>query len=79
MTSNESNLRETFRTMNADRAQEIRAAFYKAMEGLRGLADALEIADFEMPGPTNELLIEEHLLACQALTTMKRSELGRIL
>ena len=32
-----------------------------------------------MPGPTNELLIGEHLLACEAMTTMRKSELGRVL
>ena len=35
---------DTFRTMDAHQAQEIREAYYKAIEGLRTLADALEIA-----------------------------------
>ena len=34
-------LRDTFRQMDADQAQEIRQAYYKAVEGLRSLADAL--------------------------------------
>ena len=78
MTDNEKALRETFRTMNADHAQQIRDAYYKAMEGLQALADTLEMADARMPGPTNELLIGEHLLTCEALTTMQKSELGRM-
>lgn len=76
---NEIALREIFRRMNAADAQQIRDAYYKAVEGLRSLADTLELADARMPTPANELLIGEHLLACQALTTMKKSELGRVL
>ena len=72
-------LRDTFRKMNADQAQEIRQAYYKAVEGLRTLADALEIADAQNPGPASELLIGEHLLACAAIEAMNKSLLGRIL
>ena len=79
MTDTEQALRETFHTMNADHAQQIREAYYKAVEGLQTLADILEIADAQLPGPTNELLIGEHLLACEAMTTMRKSELGRVL
>lgn len=79
MTDNEKVLRETFRAMKAGDAQQIRDAYYKAMEGLQALADILELADARMPGPTNELLIGEHLLACEALTTMQKSELARVL
>jgi hypothetical protein len=79
MTTNEQALRVIFRNMNADDAQRIREAYYKASEGLRALADTLELADARMPAPGNELLIGEHLLACDALTTMKKSELGRVL
>lgn len=79
MSESEQVLRVTFRTMNADHAQQIRDAYYKAVEGLQSLADMLELADARMPGPTNELLIEEHLLACEAMTIMRKSELGRVL
>ena len=79
MNANEKQLREIFKTMDAEQAQEIRESFYKAMEGLRGLADALEIGDAKRSGPTSELLIGEHLLAAEALSTMKKSELGRVL
>ncbi len=79
MTETEKALRETFRNMNADHAQQIRDAYYKAVEGLQTLSDMLELADAEMPVPTNELLIGEHLLACEAMTTMRKSELGRVL
>ena len=79
MTDTVKALRETFRAMDADRAREIKEAYYKACEGLQALADALEIADARMPGPTNDLLMEEHLLATEALLTMEKSDLGRVL
>ena len=72
-------LRDTFRKMDAHQAQEIREAYYKAVEGLRSLADALEIADAKNPGPASDLLIGEHLLACEAIEAMNKSLLGRIL
>lgn len=75
----EQNLRDIFRNMNADRAQEIREAYYKAVEGLSTLAETLEIADAEMNGPHDHALIEEHLISCQAVKAMKTSLLGRIL
>jgi hypothetical protein len=79
MTTNDQALRDAFRTMDPHAAQEIREAYYKAIEGLRTLATALEAVDAKNPGPASDLLIEEHLVACEALTTMKRSQLGRIL
>lgn len=75
----ERNLREIFRTMDAHRAQEIREAYYKAVEGLSVLAESLEIADAEMGSPHDHALIEEHLIACRAIDAMKASLLGRIL
>ena len=75
----ERNLRDIFRTMDAHRAQEIREAYYKAVEGLSALAEALEIADAEMGSAHDHALIEEHLIACQAMDAMKASLLGRIL
>lgn len=38
-------LRQIFRDMNAHQAQEIREAYYKAVEGLMILVETLEIAD----------------------------------
>ncbi len=38
-------LRQIFRTMDPHRAQEIREAYYKAVEGLRTLTDELERAE----------------------------------
>ena len=75
----ERNLREIFRTMDAHRAQEIREAYYKTVEGLSALAESLEIADAEMGSPHDHALIEEHLIAGQAIDAMKASLLGRIL
>ena len=49
--TNEKLLRDTFRAMDGNVAQEIREAYYKAVEGLRSLADALEEEDAKNPGP----------------------------
>ena len=71
-------LRAIFREMDPHKAQEIREAYYQAMEGLRTLADALEMADAkqaESAGP----LLTEHLYACEAMDAMKHSRLGVIL
>ncbi len=38
-------LRQIFKTMDAHQAQEIREAYYKAIEGLMTLAETLEVAD----------------------------------
>lgn len=72
-------LRDAFRQLDTDQAQVIRQAYYKAVEGLQSLADALEIADAKNPGPGSELLLGEHLLACEAIEAMNKSLLGRIL
>ena len=84
MTTNRPNqqeqvLRHAFRTMDAHRAQAIREAYYKAVEGLHTLAETLEIADLDIGEQTDHALIEEHLIACVALEAMKKSLLGRIL
>lgn len=76
--ANEKILRDTFRTMDPHQAQEIREAYYKAIEGLRTLADMLEIADAsqeQMAGP----LLTEHFYAIEAIEAMKNSLLGKIL
>lgn len=78
-TERERNFRDIFRTMDAHRAQVIREAYYKAVEGLSALAESLEIADTEMGSPHDHALIEEHLIACQAIEAMKTSLLGHIL
>lgn len=72
-------LREAFRTMDSHQAQEIREAYYKAVEGLHTLAETLEIADLGIGDHNNHALIEEHLIACAAMEAMKKSLLGRIL
>lgn len=83
MATNETLVRETvlrpiFRIMDAHAAQEIREAYYKAVEGLQALADALETADVNQPQSAGALL-DEHFIACEALDAMRRSVLGRIL
>ena len=75
----ETELRAIFINIEPHRAQEIREAYYKAVEGLRTLADALEIADAKSAQPGNDLMIHEHLLACQAIETMDGSMLGTFL
>ncbi len=76
--ANEKTLRDAFRTMDAHQAQEIREAYYKTVEGLRTLADMLEIADTQQPQTAGPLLTE-HLYACEALDAMRNSLLGKIL
>ena len=76
--ANEKFLREAFRTMDPHQAQEIREAYYKAVEGIHALAELLEIADAQQP-QTASPLITEHLLACEAIDAMRKSLLGKIL
>lgn len=75
----ETRLREAFRTMDPHQAQEIREAYYKAVEGLHTLAESLEVADIGVGETNDHALIEEHLIACVAIDAMKNSILGRIL
>jgi hypothetical protein len=71
-------LRQIFKAMDAHRAQEIRDAYYKVMEGLYTLAEALEIADTQQT-PTAGPLLDEHFNAVNALDAMNKSRLGKIL
>ncbi|MFN3151793.1 hypothetical protein [Bremerella sp.] len=71
-------LRNIFTNMDAHQGQDIRESYYKAVEGLYALAEALEIADAQQT-PSGGPLIEEHLLACEAIEAMKKSRLGAIL
>ncbi|MFO0088171.1 MAG: hypothetical protein ACK52L_20075 [Pirellula sp.] len=71
-------LRQIFKAMDAHQAQEIREAYYKAIEGLMTLAETLEIADAQQT-PSAGPLLTEHFNAVQALDAMKNSRLGKIL
>jgi hypothetical protein len=64
--------------MDPYQAQEIREAYYKAVEGLYALAEMLEIADAKQVQPAGPLL-KEHFHAIEAIDAMKKSLLGRIL
>ena len=75
----ETRLRDAFRAVDPRQAQEIRAAYYKAVEGLHALAESLELADVGVGETNDHALIEEHLIACTAIEAMKKSILGRIL
>ncbi len=63
---------------DAHQAQEIREAYYKAIEVLMTLAETLEIADAQQT-PSAGPLLTEHFNAVQALDAMKNSRLGKIL
>jgi hypothetical protein len=78
MTTKQDELKNIFRTMDAHKAQEIREAFYKAVEGLHTLAEALEIADAEQTTTAGPLL-NEHFIAIEAIEAISKSCLGRIL
>lgn len=74
----ETNLREIFRNMDAHRAQEIREAYYKVMDGLHALIETLEEEDAKQT-PTAGPMLDEHYRACQAMDVMRESELGSVL
>ncbi len=76
MTKNQ--LRQIFRTMDGNCAQEIREAYYKAVEGLITLARELELADADLAESPTPLL-DEHMYAVTALEPMGKSQLGRVL
>lgn len=71
-------LRTALAGMDASQYQEIREAYYKAIEGLAALSEALEIADAQQPISGGRLL-DEHYIAVQALDAMKHSRLGAII
>ncbi len=71
-------LRQIFKVMDAHQAQEIREAYYKAIEGLMTLSEVLEIADAQQT-PSAGPLLTEHFNAVQALDAMRNSRLGKIL
>ncbi|XZE34663.1 hypothetical protein SH501x_000129 [Pirellulaceae bacterium SH501] len=71
-------LRDAFRKMDPHQAQEIREAYYKAIEGIHTLAEMLEIADAQQPQTAGPMLIE-HFHAIEAIEAMKKSLLGKIL
>lgn len=64
----EQDLRNLFKNMDADKAQEIRQAYYAAVCGLDSLARLLEGED-----------ADEHARAIKADAVMANSMLGRIL
>lgn len=73
-------LRAAFRGMDAERAQEIREAFYKVADGLTVLLPALEMADLDgLGGGPAGVLLEEHLLACEVAERFARLSLGAVL
>ena len=75
----EVNLRQIFANMEPDRAQTIRECYYEAIQALKCLAESLELADLEVPGNHEHVLIYEHVIACEAMGAMDLSLLGRVL
>jgi len=71
-------LRQIFKAMDANQAQEIREAYYKVMEGLMTLSETLEVADAQQKQTAGPLLTE-HFHAVVALEAMRRSRLGAVL
>ena len=68
----ETAMKTAVKKMSGGDYQNVREAYYKAMEGLQALADALEAAD------ESDAVIAEHLIACNALQAMRASVLGKI-
>jgi len=77
MATNRDELKTILGNLDPTQYQEIRDAYYKAMEGLHALAETLEIADAKQPKTAGPLL-DEHYLATEALDAMKKSQLGRM-
>ena len=75
----ETKLRDAFQKMDPHQYQEIREAYYKAVEGLQSLAQSLEFADIGVGETNDHVLIQEHLIAVEAIHVMNQSLLGRIL
>ena len=75
----EANLRQIFANMEPDRAQTIRECYYEAVLALTCLAESLELADLEVSGNHEHVLIYEHVIACEAMGAMDLSLLGRVL
>ena len=71
-------LRGIFKSRDAHQAQEIRDAYYKAVEGLRTLTETLEVA-YAKKNETAAPLFVEYIYAVEALDALKRSRLGAIL
>lgn len=65
-------LRTLMQKLAPYRYQEIRESYYKAIEGLRTLREATEMADSSTP------LLDEHIYAITALELMKHSQLGKV-
>jgi hypothetical protein len=68
----ETALKAAVKKMSGSDYQNVRESYYKAMEGLQALADALEAAG------ESEAVMAEHLIACNALQAMRASVLGKI-
>lgn len=81
MTANEheTQLRDAFQKMDPHQYQEIRDAYYKAIEGLQSLAQTLEVADIGTGDTNHHALLQEHLTAVEAIHVMNKSLLGKIL
>ena len=78
MNEKQKQLTDLFKNMAPAEYQEIREAYYKAVEGLQTLAQALEIADAKQAQTAGPLL-DEHFIALEACDAMDKSDLGRIL
>lgn len=74
----DAHLRQVLQQLDATQAQEIRDAYYKAIEGLQALAQVLELADADQTENAGPLLTE-HFHAVAALAALQQSRLGRIL
>lgn len=68
----ETAMKTAVKKMSGSDQQNVREAYYKAMEGLQALADALEAAG------ESDAVTAEHLIACNALQAMRASVLGKI-
>jgi hypothetical protein len=70
-------LRQILCSLESEKYRRIREAYYQAVDGLYDLAEALEAADSKAK-PTGGPLLEEHLIAVEAIEAIRKSQLGGI-
>ncbi len=75
----QANLLEIFSKMDADRSPTIRECDYDAVQALKCLAESLMLADHELQGNHEHLLIDEHVIAYEDMGSMNLCLLGKVL
>lgn len=75
----EQRLRAAVRRMDPQRAALIEGAYHDALDALKDLASLLELADLDDTNQRHHPLLNEHLIICEVLDVLDKSQLGRVL